>query len=83
MQAGLSDDIDLSTEKVLKVHQEATEIEGVAAGLNVHEEIRVAGFVGAVLGCRAEDAGIRGSVFGRQRQDRLAFIADDLPYAYR
>ena len=56
MQSGFGNDVDLSAEQILGVHQKAAEREPAAAGRQNHEQIDVA-VVAAVAAChRAEDA---------------------------
>ena len=56
MQSGFGDDVDLSAEQLLGVHQKATEREPTTAGWQHHEQIDVAVVATVAARHRAEDA---------------------------
>ena len=56
MQSGFGDDVDLSAEQLLGVHQKAAEREPAAAGRQNHEQIDVAVVAAVATRHRAEDA---------------------------
>ena len=69
MEAVFGEDVYLSAEQGLEVHEEAAEIEEAASFFQLHEEIDVALGIGRTLGDGAEDPHVRGAVLGGQPQD--------------
>jgi hypothetical protein len=58
-KGGLCGDMDVATQKVSEVHEEAAKVHQAATGLEIDEEVDVAVVAGIARGDRAEDAHTR------------------------